>query len=162
MDNVHWRGISGSFYTRNESQGCIQVKHSYWNQPLGLYIRSQGWIFFLKIKSTTWWPWFGPKAKKDTYKLGRPIYNLWGQCCCNKLLWWNPYCRIKINLKINPITFSSFYFFSFFAPLVELMRLFVNDGRGFYFFSLGYGHEKHKNYKNLVSMLIHGDLILRF
>jgi hypothetical protein len=27
---------------------------------------------------------------------------------------------------------------------------------------LGYGHEKHKNYKNLVSMLIHGDLILRF
>jgi hypothetical protein len=31
----------------------------------------------------------------------------------------------------------------------------------FIFFYLRYGDKKHKNYKNLVSMLIHGGLIFR-
>jgi len=26
------------------------------------------------------------KKKKDTYQLGRLIFNLWGQCCYNKIL----------------------------------------------------------------------------
>jgi hypothetical protein len=45
---------------------------------------------------------------------------------------------------------SSFLFFSLFFPFVELLCWFVNDGEFFNFFYLGYGHEKHKNYKNLV------------
>ncbi len=32
---------------------------------------------------------------------------------------------------------------------------------GFLFFYFGYGHGKHKNYKNFMSMLIHGGLILK-
>jgi hypothetical protein len=44
----------------------------------------------------------------------------------------------------------------------ELLCLFVNDGGSFYFFYLVlYDHEKHKNYKNLVSMPIHGGLTFR-
>lgn len=31
----------------------------------------------------------------------------------------------------------------------------MNDEKGFYFLNLGYGHEKHMSFKNLVSMLIH-------
>ncbi len=36
--------------------------------------------------------------------------------------------------------------------------MFVNDEKGFCFFNLGYGHEKHKSFKNLVFMLIHVDM----
>jgi len=35
----------------------------------------------------------------------------------------------------------------------------LNDERVFYFFYLGYGHEKHN--KNLVSILIHGVLTFK-
>jgi hypothetical protein len=52
-----------------------------------------------------------------------------------------------------------FFFSSFSSPLVELLCLFLNDGGVFYLFYLGYGHEKPN--KNLVSMLIHGDLTFR-
>lgn len=37
----------------------------------------------------------------------------------------------------------------------------MNDGGNFYFCYLGYGNEKHKSYKNLVSIFIHGGLILK-
>jgi hypothetical protein len=50
---------------------------------------------------------------------------------------------------------------SFSSPLVKFLCLFVNDGRNFYFCYLGYGNEKHKSYKNLVSIFIHGGLILK-
>ncbi len=63
------------------------------------------------------------------------------------LFWWNPHCRIEVNPKSNLIFSMSFSFFSFF---VKLLSWFLNDGGSFYFSYLGYGHEKHKNYKNLV------------
>jgi hypothetical protein len=104
------------------------------------------------------------RSKKDTYQLGRPICNPWSQWGCNKILlfWWNPHYRIKINPKSNLIFSTSlfFHFFSFFF-LVKILCLFVNNERSFYFFFLGYGREKHKKYKNLVSMLIHGGLTLK-
>jgi hypothetical protein len=72
---------------------------------------------------------------------------------------------IKVNPKPNilssPFSFhlSSFFFVSL---LVELLHLFVNDRKGFFFFSnMGYGHEKHKNYKILVSIFIHDNLTFR-
>jgi hypothetical protein len=37
----------------------------------------------------------------------------------------------------------------------------VNDGGNFYFCYLGYGNEKHKSYKNLVSIFMHGGLIFK-
>jgi hypothetical protein len=61
--------------------------------------------------------------------------------------------------KISSI-FSSFHLSSFSSLLVYLC-LFVSDGRSFYFFCLGYGHEKHKSYKYLVSMLIYGGFTLK-
>jgi hypothetical protein len=42
--------------------------------------------------------------------------------------------------------------------LFSFRALFVNS-RSFYFFYLVYDHEKHKSYKNLVSMFIDGGLI---
>jgi len=54
----------------------------------------------------------------------------------------NLHFRIKISPKPNPIFFpsSSFYLSSFSSSFVELICLFVNDERGFYFFYLKYGH----------------------
>jgi hypothetical protein len=62
-------------------------------------------------------------------------------------------------LEISSI-FSSFHLSSFSFLLVYLC-LFMNDGGSFYFFYLGYGHEKHKSYKYLVSMLIYCGLTFR-
>jgi hypothetical protein len=42
------------------------------------------------------------------------------------------------------------------------MCKFGNDGRGFYFFYLKYGYEKHKTYPKKMFMLIHGGLTLGF
>ncbi len=72
-----------------------------------------------------------PQGKKETYQLARPICNLWGQCCCNKILlfWWNSHCKIKVNLN-QSLYFLFLHIISLFPfPLVE----FVNNGRGFYF-----------------------------
>jgi hypothetical protein len=42
-----WLGLKQCSYTRSQGQGWTQTKHSYWcshwNQPQGLYTRSQGW-----------------------------------------------------------------------------------------------------------------------
>jgi hypothetical protein len=65
----------GLFYTRTQGQCSKQIQHSYWckswNQPQGLYTRSQGWhrkkLFNLpQVTNKCWtlWPCFGPKAEK--------------------------------------------------------------------------------------------------
>jgi hypothetical protein len=70
------------------------------------------------------------------------------------------YCKMKVNPKSN-LVYSNFFFISSFHFLLHLFSfraLFVNS-RSFYFFYLVYDHEKHKSYKNLVSMFIDGGLI---
>jgi hypothetical protein len=74
-------------------------------------------------------PDLAPRQIKDTYQLGRPICNPWGQCSCNIILLfsWNSHQRIKGNLEPNLISFlcSSFFLsfhlffflFSFYACL---------------------------------------------
>jgi hypothetical protein len=55
----------------------------------------------------------------------------------------------------NLISFASFHLFSFvsfFVVVVELLCLFVNDERVSVFLILRYGHEKHKSFKNFVSI----------
>ncbi len=37
----------------------------------------------------------------------------------------------------------------------------MNDGEILFFCFLGYGNEKHKSYKSLVSIIIHGGLIFK-
>ncbi len=67
--------VWGPLYTRSWGQCSTQIKHSYWckswNQPQGLYTRSQGWnrknLFNLPQVTNKCWtlrPWFGPKAEK--------------------------------------------------------------------------------------------------
>ncbi len=79
--NLH---VLGPLYTRSQGQCSTQLKHSYWckswNQPQGLYTRSQEWTrknpFNLsKVTSKCWtlWPYIGPKAGK------RMSLNLGGQ-----------------------------------------------------------------------------------
>jgi hypothetical protein len=92
------RFILVPLYTRSLGQCSIQIQHSYWckswNQPEGLYTRSQGWhrkeLFNLpRISKKCWtlWPCIGPQGKKkDTVKFGRPICNPWGQFATQKLL----------------------------------------------------------------------------
>jgi len=87
------------------------------------------------------WPQHQKKIhKKNMYKLGRPICNPWSQCCYDKILlfWWNAYCRITTTLKSNFIClFFSFLIFLSFC----WVSMFVYEWwKGFYFFSLGYGH----------------------
>lgn len=106
-----------------------------------------------------------PKEKKDTYQLGRPIYNLWDQCYWNKILlfWWNLHCKIKINPKSNSLClpFFSFHFSSLFSLLLSFCACLWMMKGAFIFFYLRYGHKKHKNYKNLVCRLIHSGLTLK-
>jgi hypothetical protein len=65
----------GPSYTRSQGQCSTQIQHSYqgksWNQPQGLYTRSQGWYRKKKFnlpqvtsKCWTLWPCIGPKAEK--------------------------------------------------------------------------------------------------
>ncbi len=67
--------LLGPLYTKNQGQCSTQIKHSYWckswNQPQGLYTRSQGWtrknLFNLpKVTNKCWtlWPCIRPKAGK--------------------------------------------------------------------------------------------------
>jgi hypothetical protein len=67
--------LLGPLYTKSLGLCSTQVKHSYWckswNQPQGLYTRSQGWtrnnLFNLpKVTNKCWtlWPCIGPKAGK--------------------------------------------------------------------------------------------------
>jgi hypothetical protein len=69
IKNKYWTiyiegAFFGSFYTRNQSQGCIQMKHSYWcnqwNQPKGfLHYESRlkkKTIFLIYHFMTLIWP----------------------------------------------------------------------------------------------------------
>jgi hypothetical protein len=86
--------------------------------------------------------------KKYTYQVGRPNCNPWGQCYYNFILlfWWTPHWKIKVNPKPNLISSTSLVS----SPLVELLCLFVNDGRSFYMCYFGHVDEKHKSYKSLI------------
>jgi hypothetical protein len=57
--------------------------------------------------------------------------------------------KSKVNLKPNLISSTSLVS----CPLIELLCLFVNDGRSFYSFYFGYADEKHKSYKSLISIV---------
>jgi hypothetical protein len=72
------------------------------------------------------------RQKKYTYQVGSPNCNPWGQCCYNYILlfWWNSHLNIKVNPKPNLISSTSLVS----SPLIELLCLFVNDGRSFYSF----------------------------
>jgi hypothetical protein len=90
--------LLGPLYTKNQGQCSTQIKHSYWckswNQPQGLYTRSQGWtrknLFNLpKVTNKCWtlWPCIGPKAGKwipsNLGPLGPMFQHLlisWSQC----------------------------------------------------------------------------------
>jgi hypothetical protein len=82
-------GNLGPIYTRSQGQGSTQIKQCYWckswNEPQGLYTRSQGWNekFFsicskLMINSELY-EILAPRLKKDTDRFGKPICNPWGQ-----------------------------------------------------------------------------------
>jgi hypothetical protein len=62
---------------------------------------------------------------------------------------------------INLISSISFHSSLFSFPFVEFICLFVNDATSFYFSNLGYGCEKHENYKKIMSMLKHGGLTFK-
>ncbi len=87
-------------------------------------------------------PFYGPclaPRQKDTYQVGRPIPNL--QPFGAMLLQYNivvlmkSTLLIKVNLKPNTLSSPfSFHLSSFFVSLlVELLYLFVNDEKGFFF-----------------------------
>jgi hypothetical protein len=80
---VSWaskHGNLGPIYTRSQGQGSTQIKQCYWckswNEPQGLYTRSQGLnrknLFNLpQVTNKFWTLWnIGPKAKKGY----RPIW----------------------------------------------------------------------------------------
>ncbi len=84
--------LLGPLYTKSQGQCSTHIKHSYWwkswNQPQGLYTRSQSWtrnnLFNLpKVTNKCWtlWPCIGPKAgKRIPSNLGGWFCNPWGQC----------------------------------------------------------------------------------
>jgi len=81
------------------------------------------------------------RLKNDTYQFRRLICNPWDQCYNNKILyfWWNPHCRIKLNPKPNPLSSPSLFHLSPFCYfLIKLLCLFMNDGKSFWIFDLGY------------------------
>jgi len=68
------------------------------------------------------------------------------------LFWWNLHYRIKVNPKPNLI--SSISSFSFYlSSFVEFHSSFVSDGESFYFFYLGYGHEKNTRITKILCLL---------
>jgi hypothetical protein len=83
----------GPFHNTSQGQCSTQIKHSYWckswNQPQGLYARSQGWTrknLFNQPKVTnkcwTLWPCIGPQGWKEGYHQiwEANACNPWGQC----------------------------------------------------------------------------------
>jgi len=111
------------------------------------------------------WKWMPTLVNKEcTQKIGI-IFKFTSIFCMlyldpNLFLQWNYILDYFIMLSKISSIFSSFHLSSFFSLLVYLC-LFVNDGRSFYFFCFGYGHEKHKSYKYLVSMFIYGGLTFK-
>ncbi len=136
----------GPLCIRSQGQSSAQIKS---NIPFGAFTEISPKGFTLGVKAendfnlTLYGPGLAPRLKKYTSQLERPICNPGGQCYNNKILlfWWNSHRRIKLNLRSNPIFSPSFIFlfFSFYFLFVELLCLFVNDGRSLWVFYLGYG-----------------------
>jgi len=106
-------------YTRSQGQRSTQIQHSYWckswNQPQGLYTRSQDWnrkkLFNLPqvlINAELYGLVLAARLKKDTIKFGRPMFQhlliSWRQC--SSILWvtWGQFATPM--LKVGPKIFG--------------------------------------------------------
>ncbi len=118
--------------------------------------RAQKKTFLLiyHIVALTW-----PQGTKNTYKLGKPICNPWGQCCCNKILlfWWNSHCRIKIKLN-QTLYLLFFHIISLHFPFL-LLSLWMM--KGVFTFSTWNMTMKNTKITRILCPPIHGGLTFR-
>jgi hypothetical protein len=122
------------------------------------FIALQGLSKNIRI-SIQLWKWMPTLVKKKcTQKIDIIFKNSSFFVC---FIWRPQFFIVELFFGLFYHAFRDVFYFSSFSILFVYLCLFVNDGRSFYFFYLGYGHGKHKSYKYLVFMFIYGGLIFK-
>lgn len=110
-------GVYNTWSWRCFSIICIQWIEYILKYILRLKLQPSKTILRSKLKLLSLWPfWYS-----ISMNLGGQFANLGDQCCNKKtlLFWWSPHCKIKVNLKPNPICIF-FHFISLHFPLFLL------------------------------------------